>query len=441
MPSANVTAAVAPDQCAHFLYLRHDAVGDVAQTDSLVLVRVTRDSFECRPVYSRENLHIDWRPVGVSRGKLYGVKLGALVAIDLETGTAVELDRGIQSFELTKAGLYAFVRQPAGDPVLREYDFKTEAYRDISARAYSRIVPSKSGGVPPLRVAPDHKWLAYFCRSNSFIPSHMYQLHLVAVDSGELKTRDTWIRAREFITGSGEVADGPPFAWLDSKTILVVRDASKIPRSMMRVNVKPGQSPYAAEGGMPEFVLVRVDIESGRMTDFCRLPKFEPEIGEPFFRAANGSEMPRLVLGRLGQYRVDLLQGCLVKDDGLGGGYRYRRRINSEELLCDRVLLDRGRTIPEVAVAPGGQGIVWQVRPLIHLLRGSHVSTIRFHDAQSKSSHTVATEWIPRAWDDRQRSFEGNLMWISAEDLKPAASATAPSGWLRLLSQPDSSAR
>ena len=74
---------------------------------------------------------------------------------------------------------------------------------------------------------------------------------------------------------------------------------------------------------MPEFVLVRVDIESGRMTDFCQLPKFEPEIGEPFFRTTTESGIPRLVLGQLGQYRVDLLQGCLIKDDGLGGGYRY----------------------------------------------------------------------------------------------------------------------
>ena len=424
------------DRDEYFIYLRSDPVGGTAVTDSLVLVRLTQDGLESRPVYSRNNLHIDWHPLGVCHGKLYGVKLGVLVSIDLETGAARELDQGIESFVWLDRRLYAFVRQPGGDPLLRAYDANAEAYRDISSRAYSEIVPSKSGGVPPLQISPDHKWLAYFCRSNSFIPSHMYQLRMIAVEAGTFKASETWVGAREFITGGGEIADGPPFGWLDSRTLLVVRDASRNHRSMMRVNVKPGQSRYAAEDGLPEMILARVDIDSGRMTDIARLPQFDPEIGEPFFRVAHEDKVPRLALGRLGQYRVDLLEGRLVEDAGIGGGYSYRRGNFAEGLFFKVSFLDRGRAIPEVAVSPDGRKVVWQVRPHRQPLQGSYESKIRVHEVRSGEPRTVATEWIPGAWDDRHRSFEGNLLWISARDLKPSSLINPPAGWSRFSPQP-----
>ena len=96
----------------HFLYLRHNPAGGTAATDSLVLVRLVGDDFVARSVYSKNNLHIDWHPLGVCRGKLYAVNLGVLLSVDLVTGAAKELDRGIESFVWSDQRLYALVRQP-----------------------------------------------------------------------------------------------------------------------------------------------------------------------------------------------------------------------------------------------------------------------------------------------------------------------------------------
>ena len=220
--------------------------------DSLVLVKMATNEFEARPVYSKSNLHIDWHALGVCHGKLYGVKTGVLISVDLETGNAEEVDRRIESFAWRDQKIYAFVRPPGGSLLLRVYDANMEAYRDISARPYSELVPAQASSVPRIQISPDHKCLAYFCRSNSVVLSHMYELRTVAVNDGTLKALSTWVGARRFLTGGGDVADGPLFAWLDSKTLLVVRDVSKKPQSIQ------GQSRiYAAESGRTEMILAQ----------------------------------------------------------------------------------------------------------------------------------------------------------------------------------------
>jgi len=86
------TADADPDDRTynHFLYLRHNAKGGSAVTDTLVLTKVTPDGFEQRDLFTKRNLSYS-KLLGVVGGKVYAVKIGSLIAIDVKTGQAEEI--------------------------------------------------------------------------------------------------------------------------------------------------------------------------------------------------------------------------------------------------------------------------------------------------------------------------------------------------------------
>ena len=428
-----------PDSYEHFLYLRHDWAGGDAKSDSLVLVRVTRDGFDSRVVYSEFNLSVGWHPLGVCNRKLYAIKLGLLITVDLETGTAQEVDWSIDSCTWSDRRLYVFISQPGGPSwipsLIRVYDAETEAYRDIATVPHPPVVGSLGRWPRVLQVSPDHKWLAYFCRSNSSAFSSTYQLRLVAVDGGTIKAPGISVEAMEFLAGGAPEADGPPFCWLDPKTLLVVRDVSKTHMSLPMLGAKAAP-PFPTEA---EMILARVDLDPDRITDICRLPPFELEYSAPFFRQVHKGEMPRLVLGRLGQYRTDLVERRLVEDAEIGGGYSYRRGKSADvadELRLEGKLLESGMVIQEVAVSPDERRVAWHARPTIRPVWDVDASKIRAHDTRPGEARTVAKESIPDAWDIWRPSFEGNLLWISTGDLTPVRQTSPPAGWKRFSPRP-----
>jgi hypothetical protein len=427
-----VSQAGLPDAYEHFIYFRHDYADGGAKSDSLVLVRVTGNGFESRPVYSELNLHIDWHPLGVCNGKLYAVRMGALISVDLETGTAAEIEGEwkIGSCTWSDGKIYAFMRASS---LLRVYDAETEACRDIGAEPHPPPpdVAVQTGWPPKPQVSPDHKWLAYFCRSNDFMRSYMHQLRLMAVDDGKVKTSEISVAEKEFMGGGIGTASSVPFCWLDSKTLLVVRDVSTNHFSTFWDNPE--------EDMMAEMILARVDIDADRITDICPLPRFRPYSGEPFFRIGPTGESPRLVIGRLGQYRIDLVERRLVKDADIGGGYSYtmgKSRDEADELRFKDKLLESEMVIQEIAASPDGRRVAWHARPLVRPSWDVDASKIRFYDTVSGETRTVAPEWIPDAWNDTRPSFEGNLLWVSTRDLTTRIQTNAPAGWKPFSPQP-----
>ena len=98
--------------------------------------------------------------------------------------------------------------------------------------------------------------------------------------------------------------------------------------------------------------------------------------------------------------------------------------------------MDSRRAIPELAVSPDQSKIVWRARPSKGPVRGEYTSDIRVHDAAS-GRRTVATEGISGGWDERHPSFEGNLLWISTEELRfNRPSGIPPDGWKRFSHKP-----
>jgi hypothetical protein len=393
-----------------------------ALTDSLILVSLTNGGFQARPVYTQGNLVISWTPLCVRGGKLYAVKSDQLICIDLATGNAERMEGHLESFTFEEGRLYAIVSEPSGeDWRLRVYDFDTRSYRNIAATKPARIMLSGGCPIPPPRLSPDKKWLAYFSQSWSNNVALRYQLQLVSVDSGATRACGDSLPAREWGTGAGDVSVGPPFVWLTPKTILVVRDDSK---------ELYAEAWTTSDGSGVEMNLAALDIESGRMTNLMRLPKFQPGIGEPWFGPADEHGAPRIVLGKLGQYRIDLAAGRVTKDDGLRGPYRYRCVDGLSDLFFGAKLLEGTEAIPAVAVSPDGQSVAWEVRALEAPLGQAPRSSIRFQAAQAKETQTVASEWIPEVYGTGYgHSLEGNVLWISSNDLvrKPAERPAA--GW------------
>jgi hypothetical protein len=416
----------------HFVYLRHNEVNGVALTDSLMLVALTANGFEVRPAYSESNLHIAWTPLCVRGGRLYAVKLHKLVAIDLATGKFEQMETYIESFTFEEGWLYGMVHQPGADVWgLRIYDFDTRSFRDIAAINPVRTLMSGYNPAPAPYPSPDKKWLAYFSpsRSNSFFLR--WQLQLVSLQSGAARACGDFLQAREFGTGAGFVAVGPAFTWVTSKTILVVRDESKQLTSEMGVNPRAGGSGFGTlDGSSVEMRLAALDIDSGRMTNLMRLPAFQPGIAEPNFRPADERGAPRIVLGKLGQYRVDLSTGKVIEDDGLRGPYFYRSSAGSSELLLGITRLDSGNAMPQVSVSPDGQCIAWETKGPQNLFGSAPRSAIRFHTAPANTPRMVATEWIPQVYaDGYRRSLEGNLLWFSSSDLASGQAEQPAPGW------------
>ena len=358
-----------------FVYLRHNEVNGAALTDSLMLVSITAGGFEVRPVYSQLNLHVDWTPLCVRRGRLYAVKFSNLISIDLASGEAEQMEPpSFESFTFEDGRLYAMVRQSGPDDWgLRVYDFDTRSFRDIAAmKPESPLLSGFNSWCP----SPDKQWLAYYSpiRSNNFFLR--WQLQLVSVESGATRACGDLLQAREFSTGAGGVAVGPAFTWITPKTILVVRDESKQMHPMMGINPRPGGSGFGTIDGSPvEMSLAALDIDSGRMTNLMRLPSFQPGIAEPYFRPPDERGTPRIVLGELGQYRIDLSTGRVIEDDGLRGPYFYRPTPGSSELLFGITRLDRGYAMPQVSVSPDGQCIAWEVHGLAGPSGGTPLSS------------------------------------------------------------------
>ena len=51
-------------------------------------MRVAGGNASSRAFYSKNNLHLDWHPLGVCRGKLYAIHLGVFLSVDIAAGTS-----------------------------------------------------------------------------------------------------------------------------------------------------------------------------------------------------------------------------------------------------------------------------------------------------------------------------------------------------------------
>ena len=401
----------------YFFYLRHDPdQSGTAITDSLLQVTVTPKGFDKRVVYSKNNLHVGWEPLCAARGKFYGLHINSLVSIDLASGKAEELGDRIGVHAFADGKLYARI----GDS-LHVYDLVHRAYRNVGKiGGHSHFQRSGAAG---LSISPDRKVVSFFqipdpLNDKRFQPG--FKLCLVDVETGNMNIVGPEIPAISYLTGGGTADEGPPYVWLDPSTIVLVREeADRFEEAFSNgVGLKPGAVSTVCQ----------LDITTGELTNIVVLPRWRREIGEPFFRGILNDGMPRIVMGEMGQYAIDIKNKSLIENDRLRGDYRFSRGKPPQHLIFGETPLAEADQFTSVCVAPNGDRVAW-------LIRSSIVETSLFyHDSTEGHVRSLASGWLPILWS-RADSERGSIVWATSQDLEPAAEQI-PDGWKAIPTGP-----
>ena len=402
----------------HFFYLRHDPdQSGTAITDSLIQVTVTPKGFDERVIYSKNNLHVGWEPLCTARGKFYGLHINSLVSIDLASGKAEELGDRIGVHAFAGGKLYARV----GDS-LHVYDLVHRAYRDVGK--IGEPIHFQRSGAAGLSISPDRKFVSLFQRipnplnKERFLPG--FKLCLVDVETGNMNIVGPEIPAISYLTGGGTADEGPPYVWLDPSTIVLVREEAD--RFEPAFSNGGGLKPAAAS------TVCQLDIKTGQLTNIVVLPRWRREMGEPFFRGILNDGVPRIVMGEMGQYAIDIKNKSLIENDRLRGDYRFSRGKPPQHLIFGETPLAEADQFTSISVAPNGDRVAW-------LIRSSNVETSLFyHDSTEGHVHSVASGWLPNLWA-RADSERGSIVWATSKDLEPATERI-PDGWNAIPTAP-----
>ena len=417
----------------HFFYVSTNDADGAAQTDSLVMVKVTVDGFQQREVFTQTNLSLNWQPLFVCGGKLYALKYDEFIAIDLASGKAEKMEGRIASRTFQGGLLFAQVFRDVKDSVLRVFDVAKGACRDVAPIDFNRrrrpAQPYRER--PPIAASPDLTQLAFFdgLDIGKGLYPNAFRLNLIDVKTGKGTAVGPEVHSMTFSTGGGDRNDGPPFVWLDPQMILLVHDVKG--QHTLDIPSRPKVVVYGPDS--PPWLAV-VDVTNGTMTDVLTLPKWQRRFGEPYLRPLGADGVPGIVLGELGQYRIDLKAKRLVEDDTMGGDYRYSRGRQPERLLWGKTLLwesgrgigpVRDKRIYDLSVSPDGRGAVWftKLNPSAELY---------YHGYGEQEVRVVVRGWFHRSWEPDANS----IFWATADELAPAAPAEPPEGWQRWPAAP-----
>ena len=388
----------------HFFYLRHNPdQSGTAKTDSLMQVRVTPNGFDQRVVYSKNNLHIGWEPLLATGGKFYGLSSNRLVCIDLGNGKAEELDDRIGVHGLADERLYARI----GDS-LHIFDLVHRVYRNAGQiGSYNQY---QGGASAELSISSDRKFVSFFARLPDLLRegrmSPGFKLHLVDIETGNVKIVGPEIPAITYLTGGGTSDEGPPYVWLDPTTIVVVREeANRIELAFSnKIGLKPGA----------ESTVCQLKIATEQFTDIVALPRWNRTLGEPYFRGMLSDGVPRIVLGETGQYRIDLKTKSLIEDDVARGDYRFSPGKPPQRIIFGETNLAEAERIQPFSAAPDGGRVVWLIRT------SSEATSLFYHDSVEGHVRSVASGWLPNSWS-RIHSEQRSIVWARSKDLEPAA--------------------
>jgi hypothetical protein len=389
-----------------FLYLRHNNTNGTSYTDSLVLAKATAKGFEQRDVLTLSGLHINWKPLCVRNGVLYAMNNSALIAVDLSAGKAENILSNYGAFTSEANMLYMLVNGEGEKSVLRLFDFAKRCCRDAATVDLGSITWHNR----PIRVSPDSNKLATFAYANDVKGAAVIlanvgasKLQLIDLRTGKINTIGPEVYSLTYSTGGGFYDYGPPFLWIDQRTILLVCKGPNLQDADLKA--------------------ATLDVETGITTDIVNLPRRTWQFHEPYFSPPGKDGAARIVMGELGQYRIDVKQKQIVEDNSVGGDFLYTRGRKPERLHHGQSLLAEGDKISDLSLSPDGLRAVWWM--------GRNPSaTMSYYDAREGKVREVTRAWFPILSSSSELPDGRNtIFWVSAKDMAPTAPADTPQGW------------
>lgn len=406
----------------HFLYIRHNAEDGAAKTDTLVLASITPAGIQKRDIYTKRNLHVGWRSLGVFHGKVYALKINSLLEIDIATGRAENLCSTVQASGYDSGVLAAVVYPEPGKPVLRVYDFRNGGYRDLNW-------PVVEGWIDRIELSPDHKRVAFFTGKRldgKALPPMSAMLTVVELDSGKVTQPGEPIRyLPPAISSLARI--GPPYIWTDPRTILCLR--TDVPDE----NISGGA--VMLDGTVNK--VITIDAITGKVREVATLPG-RPDFTMVKLGRQSVDSVPVWILQGPGfagtRFRVDLKAGKLVEDDSIGGGFRIHEvgepqdphRARVKRLLHGDSPLDTSARDIRASVSPDGKRALWFTGSLTD-------QRLRCFDAVERNTRTVATGWFSRGWHGERDAF----CWLKDDAMRPTAEGgELPPGWTPFADRP-----
>lgn len=407
-------------QYDHFLFIRRNPGDRKTIGDTLVMAKVTRDGFALKDLYGRHNLDIGLHLVGVARGKVYILKIGDLLSIDVATGDCETIAKGIASFACDAGRLYALVHR---DDAVRlvVHDFRQMASRDLMTLIGVQHVSRDF----PIAVSPNHRILAYFASASKLPWDGL--LSVVDLEKRTIRQPCKPVRYLDMPPSSGadRLHSAPPFVWLDEKTILLARtDVSSAPTSGTKT---PALRRVER--------LVTADVLTGEMNDVATVPGraeenlfhfLPPRLGSPPGLVLWGHRLAALA----GSYRVDVQAGRVVESDTTVGEFRLAGQARCDETQTDVAtrlfhgnrLVDESKSLMKISISPDGKRAVWSVR------KRPDPARVWYYDGQSREPRLVA-----RSGSSCVEPF----LWFTGDDLRPPVEPPAvAAGWTRFSPLP-----
>jgi hypothetical protein len=145
----------------------------------------------------------------------------------------------------------------------------------------------------------------------------------------------------------------PNFIWLDNNRILFVQPGPGQLSGRMPKAVKDAPDPVA--------ILTLLELFSRKTSDILIFPPWQRTQSHPILKGIEPDRMPRVVLGQLGQYRIDIGRGQLNEDDSLRGNYRLSQGRPPERLFFGKTVLAEADRLDYISIAPDSQRIFWMV--------------------------------------------------------------------------------
>ncbi len=355
------------------------------------------------------------KPLGVFSNHLIAILMGHLEAIDLSSGQRRSLLKFTEQAEMRGDRVIAMGRQGM---VLSEVNLRTlEIRRDFAGRpnfnARSQMALSHNGRF----VAATH-----YPASLPPVTNDPYRIYFIDRHDPMPQPKEVTkhFGCRLIGTGAGDHAQGPVIAWWDEQTLFAVS----------RENKNPNET-FGAPHHEGRLKVQTVNVLTNEVRDVCEIETRLHWINDPaFWRLPDGQL--RLHIAALGDFRIDLQEKKLVRDDrfSLTDNYVLKDDGADPALFFKDELLAEAVTRERVSLSPDGKQIAWLPPRIVKQgILMDIPGTLYVHSPEhgKRNIHSAMKfygDWM--TYEPPVPLPNSMVLWITASQLEPMGALAEP---------------